>query len=161
MVAPVLLAAGVSAAGKLFSGLGQRNAQRAKAKALGYAAQNARREAGVKASLALEDSDRTGARAATLAAASGGGGLQGSALDVIGDLARQGVYRARQTVRDGISESIALKAEATAAKRQGDMDLFASAIDAASTFLGGVGQEANARRGMGQSVPRWMSMLGG
>lgn len=160
MVAPVLLAAGVSAVGKLFSGFGQRNAQRAKAKALGYAAQNARREAGVKASLALEDSDRTGARAATLAAASGGGGLQGSAADVIGDLAQQGVFNARQIVRTGVSESIALMQDARTAKAQGDMEMFSSVIDAGSTFLGGIGQSANMRRAQGQTVPGWMNRMG-
>ncbi len=156
-----LLATGVSAVGSVLGGIGKRNAARAKARNLALAARNARQEAGVKASLGLEDSERTGARAATLAAASGGGGLQGSALDVIEDLARQGMYRARQTVRDGLSESVALMNDATTAKRQGDLDLFSSVVEASSTFLGGLGQEANARRGGGQSVPAWMAMFGG
>lgn len=155
MVAPVLLAAGVSAVGSLFGGNGKRNANRAKARALQAAARNVRREAGVTASLQLEESDRVGARAATQAAANGGG-LQGSAMDVIDDLARQGVYRARQTVRDGVSQSVQLLNDATTAKRQGDLELFSSAIDAGSTFLGGIGQEANARRAGGQAVPGWM-----
>lgn len=155
MVAPVLLAAGVSAVGSLFGGIGKRNANRAKARALQAAARNVRREAGVTASLQLEESDRVGARAATQAAANGGG-LQGSAMDVIDDLARQGVYRARQTVRDGISQSVQLMNDATTAKRQGDLELFSSAIEAGSTFLGGIGQEANARRAGGQTVPGWM-----
>ena len=160
MVAPVLLAAGVSSVGKLFGGFGAKRAAQAKARMLTAEARNVRQEAGIKASLALEDSDRTGARAATLAAASGGGGLQGSALSVIEDLARQGVYRARQTVRDGVAESTALLNDATTDKRQGSLDMFSSMIDATSTFLGGIGQEANARRGAGQAVPRWMSRMG-
>ncbi|WP_312598238.1 hypothetical protein [Brevundimonas sp.] len=160
MVAPVLLAAGVSSVGKLFGGFGAKRAGQARARMLTNQARNVRQEAGIKASLALEDSDRTGARAATLAAASGGGGLQGSALDVIGDLARQGVYRARQVVRDGLAESAGLLNDATTTKRQGSLDLFSSMIDATSTFLGGVGQEANARRGADQAVPGWMSRIG-
>lgn len=159
MVAPVLLAAGVSSIGKLFGGIGASRAAKARARMLTAQARNVRQEAGIKASMALEDSDRTGARAATLAAASGGG-LQGSALDVIDDLARQGVYRARQTVRDGLAESAGLLNDATTAKRQGSLELFSSMIDATSTFLGGVGQEANARRGAGQAVPGWMSRIG-
>lgn len=160
MVAPVLLAAGVSSIGKLFSGFGASRAGKAKARMLAAQARNTRQEAGIKASLALEDSDRTGARAATLAAASGGGGLQGSALAVIDDLSRQGLYNARQVVRDGLAESTALLNDATTAKRQGSLDMFSSMIDATSTFLGGIGQEANARRGAGQAVPRWMSRMG-
>ncbi len=160
MVAPVLLAAGVSSIGKLMGGFGASRAAKARARMLTAQARNVRQEAGIKASMALEDSDRTGARAATLAAASGGGGLQGSALAVIDDLARQGVYRARQTVRDGLAESAGLLNDATTAKRQGSLEMFSSVIDATSTFLGGVGQEANARRGGGQSVPRWMSSMG-
>jgi hypothetical protein len=144
-----MLAAGVSAVGSIMGGIGRRNQNRAKAKALTNAARNARQEAGIKASLALEDSDRVGARAATLAAASGGGGLQGSALDVIADLSRQGIYRARQTVRDGLSESVALLNDATTAKRQGDLDLTSSLIDASSTVLGQMGADANKRRGLG------------
>lgn len=143
------LAAGASAVGSLFKGIGGYQAGRAKAKSLAYAARNARQEAGIKASLALEESDRVGARAATLAAASGGGGLQGSALAVIDDLARQGVYRARQTVRDGLSESIALLQDATTAKRQGSLELTSSLIEAGSTVLGAMGKSAQARRGMG------------
>jgi len=149
MVAPVLLAAGAQALGSIFKGLGGYRAGKAKAKALGYAARNARQEAGVQASIQLEDSDRIGARAATLAAASGGGGLQGSALAVIDDLARQGMYRARQTVRDGLSASVALKNDAVTAKRQAVADLTAGFIEAGTSFLGAAGQAAQARRGGG------------
>jgi len=153
-----LLAAGVSAVGSIMKGIGGYQAGKAKAKALGYAARNERQEAGIRASLQLEDSDRTGARAATLAAASGGGGLQGSALSVIDDLARQGMYRARQTVRDGVSSSIALLNDATTAKRQGAADLTAGFIEAGSTVLGQMGASAQMRRGQGQparSYDKW------
>lgn len=142
-----LLAAGLSAVGSIFGGIGRYRAGRAKAKALDYAARNARQEAGVRASIQLEDSDRVGARAATLAAASGGGGLQGSALAVIDDLARQGLYRARQTVRDGIAESISLKQEAQTARRQASLDLTAGFLEAGTTVLGQMGVDAQRRRG--------------
>jgi len=156
-----LLATGVSAVGSILGGIGKRNQMKARARALTNQARNVRQEAGIKASLALEDSDRVGARAATLAAASGGGGLQGSALAVIDDLARQGVYRARQTVRDGLAESTALLNDATTAKRQGDMELTSAFIEATSTVLGQMGAEANARRGRGEAVPKWLSWAGG
>jgi hypothetical protein len=146
MAIPVAaLAAGASAVGSLFSGIGRFGQGKARSKALKYAARNARREAGVRASIALEDSDRIGARAATLAAASGGGGLQGSALAVIDDLARQGMYRARQTVRDGLAESSALLQEAGTARAQADLDLFSSVLSAGSTVLGAIGGQANQR----------------
>lgn len=157
MPVPVMaLAVGAKALGSLFGGIGGYRQGRARAKALKYAATNARREAGVKASLLLEDSDRTGARAATLAAASGGGGLEGSALAVIDDLARQGMYRARQTVRDGVAQSYALQSDAATARAQAPLDLTTGFIDAGATVLGGIATEANRRRGTGEAVPSWM-----
>ena len=144
-----MLSAGLSAVGSIFGGIGRFQAGRARAKALDYAARNARQEAGINASIQLEDSDRIGARAATMAAASGGGGTEGSALAVIDDLARQGLFRARQTVRDGISEGIALKAEATTARRQAQLDLTTGFLQAGTTVLGQMGVDAQRRRGLG------------
>lgn len=144
-----MLSAGLKAVGSLFGGFGGYRANKAKAKASRFAARNARQEAGVQASIQLEDSDRIGARAATLAAASGGGGLQGSALAVIDDLARQGMYRARQTVRDGLARSSALLDESTAARRQAELELTSGVMEAATTVLGGMGKAAQARRGGG------------
>lgn len=143
------LGAGLNAIGKLFGGFNRYRQGKAKAKALRFAARNARQEAGVMASMQLEESDRIGARAATLAAASGGGGLEGSALAVIDDLARQGMYRARQTVRDGLAQSAALLDEATAARRQAELDMTSAIFEAGSSFLGQMGQQAQARRGQG------------
>jgi hypothetical protein len=145
-----MLAAGLSAVGSIIGGIGRFQAGRARARALRFAARNARQEAGVRASIAMEESDRVGARAATLAAASGGGGLHGSALAVIEDLARQGVYRARQTVRDGLSESIALQNDARVARQQASLDLTTSLFEAGSTVLGQMGVNTQNRR-MGKS----------
>jgi hypothetical protein len=142
------LAAGASAVGSLFGGIGKYQAGKARARALEASARNARQESGINASIQLEDADRIGARAATLAAASGGGGLSGSALAVIDDLSRQGMYKARQTVRDGVSESRALKADASAARRQASLDLTTSFIQAGTTVLGAMGQSAQMRRGL-------------
>lgn len=146
-MAAQMLAAGMSAVGSLLGGFGRYRAGKARAKALFYQARNARREAGVNASIQLEESDRIGARAATLAAASGGGGLQGSALEVIDDLARQGMFRARQTVRDGVARSYALMDESTAARRQAELDMTSAVFEAGATVLGQMGQNAQARRG--------------
>lgn len=140
------LSAGLSAVGSLMRGIGSLQAARSRARAMRFAARNARREAGIRASISLEESDRVGARAATLAAASGGGGLEGSALAVIDDLVRQGGYRARQTVRDGLSESTALLNDARAVRRQGSLELASSIIDASSTVLGQMGTDAQKRR---------------
>jgi hypothetical protein len=57
----------------------------------------ARTEGGVAASLAMEEGARARARAATLAAASGGG-ITGSAQEVLDDLARQQMFRARSAI---------------------------------------------------------------
>lgn len=161
MAVPVaMLAVGLKAAGQIIGGLGSYRQRKARAKALGYAARNARQEAGVQASIQLEDSDRIGARAATLAAASGGGGLQGSALAVIDDLARQGLYRARQTVRDGLARSVALKDEATSERRQAEADVAGSVLQAATTVLGGAAEEAQRRRGGGEALPAWLKWAG-
>jgi hypothetical protein len=141
-----MLAAGVSAVASLIGGIGRLQASRARARAMRFAARNARQEAGIRASIALEESDRVGARAATLAAASGAGGLQGSALAVIDDLARQGVYRARQTVRDGLSESVALLNDARVVRQQGSLELASSLFEAGSTVLGQMGTSAQRRR---------------
>lgn len=57
----------------------------------------ARQEGSSEAALLNEDLARTRGRAATLAAASGGG-LTGSAMDVLDDLSRQGRFRVRSTL---------------------------------------------------------------
>lgn len=57
----------------------------------------ARGEGAAEAALLEEDAARTRGRAATLAAASGGG-LTGSAMDVLDDLQRQGRYRVRSAL---------------------------------------------------------------
>ena len=141
-----MLAAGLSAVGSIIGGIGKFQAGQSRSRALRFAARNARQEAGIRASIAMEESDRVGARAATLAAASGGGGLQGSALAVIDDLARQGVYRARQTVRDGLSESVALQNDARVARQQASLDLTTSLFEAGTTVLGEMGTSAQSRR---------------
>lgn len=161
MAVPIAaLAVGVKAVGQVLGGIGGYRANKARAKALRFAARNARQEAGVQASINLEESDRVGARAATLAAASGGGGLQGSALSVIDDLARQGLYRARATVRDGLARSTALLDESTAARRQGQADLAGGFLQAATTVLGGAAEEAQRRRGAGEALPGYLKWAG-
>lgn len=57
----------------------------------------ARQEGAAEAALLEEDSARARGRAATLAASSGGG-LTGSAMDVLDDLGRQGRFRVRSAL---------------------------------------------------------------
>jgi hypothetical protein len=60
-------------------------------------ARQARQEGGVQAQIALEEGARVAARAATLAAASGGG-ITGSAQAVLDDLSRQSMFRVRSAL---------------------------------------------------------------
>lgn len=130
------LTAGLSAVGSLIGGFGRFQQGRARARALKLAARQTRQEAAIAAQIGLEEADRIGARALTLAAASGGGGLQGSARDVLADLSRQGMYRARQTIRDGNAAAIGLENDARVARAQAGLDLFTGVFDAGTTFLG-------------------------
>jgi hypothetical protein len=86
-------------------------------------------ETGVAVNADLEESARAIGRAATLAAASGGG-LTGSALNVIDDLSRQAMARARAAVFQGISLSDELAAQ-TISRGQ----VVASGVRAATPLL--------------------------
>lgn len=65
----------------------------------------ARSEGAAEAALLEEDNARARGRAATLAAASGGG-LTGSAMDVLDDLGRQGRYRVRSAIWSAETDAI-------------------------------------------------------
>lgn len=129
----------VAAVGEMMAGIGSYFTSRQQGEALDAAAKQARTEGSQAAQLELENTDRTTARAATLAAASGGG-LTGSALTVLDDLSRQGVYNARAQIYQGESEGRNLNYQAKVTRRQGELELFLSMHGAAgkvaSSFAG-------------------------
>lgn len=141
----LLASAGISAIGKVLGGVGGYSAGKAQATALRAGADQARAEAGIEAQLGLEDADRTEGRAATLAAASGGG-LTGSALDVLDDLERQSQFRAKAAIYRGEMEARSREYEARVAKRQGAVSLVTGITGAGATALGAFGQAAQQRR---------------
>lgn len=145
---------GLAAIGELITGFGAYYASKAQAKALRAGEQMAKQEAGVASNIALEEGDRVQARAATLAAASGGG-LTGSAMGVLDDLGRQSMYRARQAVYEGVTEAQRLNFQSRVAKKQGQIALVTSIFKAAATFAGDAGtsaQQAQAAQGGGSSA---------
>lgn len=135
MVAPlVIAAAGLSAVGKILGGASARSSARARAKANEMQARQALLESGVAAQVGVEADEREIARAATLAAA-GGGGFEGSAMRVLDDLSRQSVFRARSSIYRGQAEAQARRYDAKVAKREGDNALFSSIVGAGSSLL--------------------------
>lgn len=143
-----IAAAGLSAVGSLFGGASARAAAKARAKALEAAARQAKLEGGVAASQGLQEDERTIAAASTRAAA-GGAGLRGSAADVIDDLSRQSMYRARSTLYRATSEARNRLYEAQVARREGQDAFIQGIIGAGASMLGGFGQ-ASAQRQQSQ-----------
>lgn len=140
------ITAGISAIGSVLGGIGALKASRGQARALRASAQQARAEAGVNAQLALEDADRAAARAAVEAAT--GGGITGSALAALDDLAAGGMYNARTALYAGTVEGRNLEHDATVARRQGGLTLltnFYQAAGSGATALGGMKTSRDAR----------------
>lgn len=140
-----IIKAGVQHIGSVLGGIGAFAASRGKAKALKAAGQQARREAGVAASLALEQGDRAAARAA-VTAASGGGGLTGSALGALDDLAGSAMFNARNAIYEGVTEGRNNDYEAKLAKKQGTLALIMSNFDSAPAVGTALGDMQERRR---------------
>lgn len=140
--------------GKMIAGIGQYFVSRQQGEAMDAAAKQARREGSMAAQLELENTDRATARAATLAAASGGG-LTGSALTVLDDLSRQGVYNARSQIYAGEAEGRNLNYQAKVARRQGELNLLL-AFGASSATVAGTwaAERIKAREAMKLDVRR-------
>ena len=145
---PFTIAAGISAAGKLFSGLSGLFGGNSKAKQEEYAAQQARDEAGVAPSQALAQGDAVASRAATQAAANGGG-LVGSSIGVIQDLSQKAMFNARSAVYRGETEARAHLYQAKVAKAEGLQSLIGGVLGAAASVAGGVGQAQQAGAQLG------------
>lgn len=139
MVLPLLAvpiaAAAISSIGKILGGISAKKAAKRRAAQLRQGAQMDLDESGVEAQLALEEDERVGASLAVNAAAGSGGGLRGSALDVLNDLGRQSLGRARAITYRGQTEAWARRNEAREVKKAGSQALTSSIFSAASSFL--------------------------
>jgi len=140
----MIAAAVAGAAGTALDGASQFADSRYRSAVLKNQADAARRDAGIEVQLNLEDSGRDLAVAQTIAA-KGGGGIEGSALNVMRDLSRQGIYEVQRIAVEGDNASRAAMADAKQAKRQGDFALAGSLIKAGA-------QLAGASNGMGDGT---------
>ena len=143
---PMMVMAGVSAIGNILGGIGAWKSSRAQSKAMEAAGRQARAEAGVNAQLALEQGDRAAAAAAVQAAQ--GGGLTGSALGSIDDLASSAMFNARAALYAGTVEGRNKDYEAKVARRQGELTLVTKWFQAAgdvSTAMGSMKATRDAR----------------
>lgn len=140
-----IAAAGLGALGKLSAGSADKKAAYARAARLEQGSRQRLQETGLEASIAAEDADRMMGTAAVRAAAGGGGGLRGSALDVLADLERQSLSRTRNTIYRGTAEARNMILDAEASRTEGKAAKRSSLISAAGTLLGGFGQAYAAR----------------
>lgn len=140
-----LAAAGFSAAGKLMGGIMANEAARARGRALDDQARQALGEAGVASMVGAEQDERLMARAATVAATQGGGGI--GASRVLADLERQSAFKARNTIYRGRAEARNARYEANLSRTEGRHALIGSAIEATGSMLNTFAQAAEAKRG--------------
>lgn len=136
---PFLVSAGINAVGSLFKGIGGFFGANNQARAMQAAAAQAGSEAGVNAQTALQQGDAVAAKAATQAAANGGG-ITGSSLAVIQDLSQKAMFNARSAAYRGATEVQRDLYQAKVAKQQGLMDLIGSISPAVGDIAGGEAQ---------------------
>ncbi len=138
---PFTIAAGISAVGSIFKGItglfgGIHANQAAKANA-----RQANDEAAVAGDQALMQGDAVAARAATQAAANGGG-FTGSSLGVISSLSQQAMFNARAQIYRGQTQARDYLYEGKQALTQGIQGAVGAGIQAGSSLLGGFAQSA-------------------
>ncbi len=138
---PLTISAGISALGGLFKGVTSLFGGNAEAKAQEAAADQAKREAGVASSVALQKGDAALAQAAIHGAAAGGG-FAGSTLGVLRSLGQQSYFNARSAVYRGMQEAQSDLYQAKVSKAQGLSSLVGSAFGAVGTLAGGFAQSA-------------------
>lgn len=144
-MAPIVAAAALAAAGKLFKGITGFLGKNQEKKYLRQQAQVRRQEAGIESNVALEEGERVAARGAVVAAASGGG-TGGSATAVLDDVARQSMFNARSAIYRGESEARNLTYQASVKSAEAKIELISSFVDAGSSFMSQTKQADAARR---------------
>lgn len=140
-----IITAGIDALGQLFSGVSDFFASRNKAKAYEYQAQQASSESGVAASQALTQGDIVAARAATQAAANGGG-LVGSSIGVISYLGQQAMFNARAAAYKGTTEASADRYKARLARRAGVISLISTIPSISGSLIGSWAKHQSANK---------------
>jgi hypothetical protein len=150
-----------SSLGNLFSGLFGASAARAKAKSYEYAAQQALAEGGVQAQQAITRGNAVEADAAVTAAANGGG-LVGSSMGVISNLAQTAMFNARVASYRSQTEARNDIYNAKVQKQNATNQTIGAVVGAVSPIVGGA-FEKSARdsqlqslqtlHGLGQSSP--------
>lgn len=139
------VAMAAQAAGKLIEGFGTWQQSRARAKALRAQARAARGEASLDAQMRAEEAERTGARAAVIGAATGGGfdGSFGAGLEQI---ERAGRFNVRSAIYAGETEAQNLQYEARVAKAEGNLALASAGVSAFSSIAGGYMRQAEQKQ---------------
>lgn len=139
---PFTIAAGIGSVGSLFQGItGLFSGWAANHEAKLQADQD-RAEAGLAAGQQLQQGDQVAARAATQAAANGGG-FVGSSLGVISSLASQAMFNARAKVYQGLTQARSDLYQGKVAAQNGRNQFIGSAVQAGSTLLSGFAQSAS------------------
>lgn len=136
---PTLLtgaATALSAGGSILSGVQQKQASDAEAKALKTKGEQEVALAQRKALESRREKDRALGRVKAVAAASGGG-TGGSVSEIMAGIEQRGEYNALMDMYNGLSARNDLRNEARVAKAEGKSALVGSMIDAGSTILKG------------------------
>lgn len=144
-MSPEVMAKAAERAGEIVQGFGTWQGLRAKASQLRKAAGSARREASTEAQMAVDELERTGARAA-VAGAGSGGGFEGSFGTVLEDIQRTGIFNARSAIYAGNVEAENLLYESKLAKNEAAMTLVSMALQTGSSIAGDRMQAAERRR---------------
>lgn len=139
-----MLSGGLGAIGSLLGGIGALTAGTAQQKAYNAAARQARQEAGVNSSIALDQGTRAAARGA-VAAAANGGGFEGSAISVLSDLSMQSMQGARAAVYRGETEARRDEYMGKVARAQGNLGLVKGLLGMGGSLLSGAQSSAYER----------------
>lgn len=140
-----MIGAIAAGAGEIIQGFGAWQGQRARAKALRAQARAVRGEASLDAQMRAEEAERTGARAAVIGAATGGGfdGSFGAGLEQI---ERAGRFNVRSAIYAGETEGRNLEYEAKVAKAEGNLALASAGVAAFSSIAGGFIRQAEQKK---------------
>lgn len=131
--------------GKIFGGVMDWFGGQSKKQAEEYAAQQALQEAGVAGDIELQKGNAAEASAAVAAAASGGG-VTGSALDVINSLGAQSMFNARSQAYKGEAEAQAHIYQGKVDQAQGAAGLITGVLSAGGTALSSFAKGADLQR---------------
>lgn len=128
--------AALASVGKLLGGIGAYNKGKAIERQMQFRARQANQEGAIRANVALTEADQVGGEAA-IRAAQNGGGLSGSAVDVLADIERRGAFNARSAIWAGATEAENALYEGKVARREGALKLIGATLDAGTSLASG------------------------